>query len=182
MISCYILWWFVTYKCQESINCICCILLSLLSVTSYLLPLSWNPLLLLVYQEESLGGHYPTLGKPSAMGTCWDDKGKKGAAKQPAHFMANCGKEKGRCWSHSPVRASASHPRTSHQALPASHSPVLALEDQAITDSHWGNIWHPDFSPPACQKILNPLDSWGCGTALGFQCWGIDCFFLGIEF
>lgn len=77
-----------------------------------------------VSSAYSFGGPCPTLGKPSALGNCWDAKGKEDAAKQPAHFMAKCGKEKGRCWSHSPLRASASHPRTSHQALPASHSPT----------------------------------------------------------
>lgn len=77
-----------------------------------------------VSSAYSFWGPCQTLGKLSALGNCWDDKGKKDAAKQPAHFMAKCGKEKGRCWSHSLLRASASHPRTSHLALPASHSPT----------------------------------------------------------
>lgn len=128
VISCYILWWFVTYKCQESINCFCCILFSLFFCD--FLPFTTvmkSPDVVSLSRERvssaySFGGHYPTLGKPSALGNCWVIKGKEDAAKQPAHFMAKCGKEKGRCWSHRPLRASASHPRISQQALLASHS------------------------------------------------------------
>lgn len=47
-----------------------------------------------VSSAYSFGGPCPTLGKPSALGNCWDGKGKEDAAKQPAHFMANVEKRK----------------------------------------------------------------------------------------